>query len=64
MGHNSPYPIPILVAGCGILQKRLQHYNQEYLSLLARPGRLEAVKRGRKWVTTRAAVGAYGASVG
>ncbi|MBX3053275.1 MAG: hypothetical protein KF753_17455 [Caldilineaceae bacterium] len=39
-------------------------YSQEYLSLLARTGRLEAVKRGRNWVTTRAAVAAYRASVG
>jgi Fic family protein len=34
-------------------------YSQEYLSLLARKGRLEAVKRGRVWVTTRRAVAAY-----
>jgi len=34
-------------------------YSQEYLSLLARTGRLEAVKRGRNWVTTRRAVEAY-----
>jgi len=38
-------------------------YSQECLSLLARTGRLEAVKRGRNWVTTRAAVAAYRASV-
>lgn len=34
-------------------------YNQEYLSLLARTGRLEAIKRGRNWYTTRRAVQAY-----
>ena len=34
-------------------------YSQEYLSLLARLGRLEAVKRGRVWYTTRRAVEAY-----
>jgi Fic family protein len=34
-------------------------YSQEYLSLLARKGRLEAVKRGRNWVTTRRSVEAY-----
>lgn len=34
-------------------------YSQEYLSLLARLGRLEAAKRGRNWVTTRRAVAAY-----
>ena len=39
-------------------------YSQEYLSLLARTGRLEAVKRGRNWVTTRQAVRVYRESVG
>jgi Fic family protein len=34
-------------------------YSQEYLSLLARLGRIEARKRGRNWVTTRRAVKAY-----
>ncbi len=34
-------------------------YSQEYLSLLARTGRLEAVKRGRVWYTTRQAIDAY-----
>lgn len=34
-------------------------YSQEYLSLLARIGRLEAVKRGRLWYTTRKAVAEY-----
>lgn len=38
-------------------------YSQEYLSLLARLGRLEAVKRGHNWVTTRRAVEAYQRSV-
>jgi Fic family protein len=38
-------------------------YSQEYLSLLARKGRLEAVKRGRNWHTTRRAVAVYQASV-
>jgi hypothetical protein len=38
-------------------------YSQEYLSLLARKGRLEAVKRGRNWFTTGQAVAAYQASV-
>lgn len=36
-------------------------YSQAYRRLLARTGRLEAVKRGHTWVTTRAA---YRASVG
>jgi Fic family protein len=39
-------------------------YSQEYLSLLARKGRLEAIKRGRVWYTTRRAVAVYRASVG
>lgn len=34
-------------------------YSQEYLSLLARLGRLDAVKLGRVWHTTRAAVQEY-----
>ncbi len=38
-------------------------YSQAYLSLLARTGRLEALKRGRNWYTTRQALVAYMASV-
>lgn len=38
-------------------------YSQEYLSLLARTGRLEARKQGRVWYTTREAVARYVASV-
>jgi Fic family protein len=34
-------------------------YSQEYLSLLARTGRLEALKRGRNWYTTSAAIRRY-----
>ncbi|MCX6819047.1 MAG: Fic family protein [Candidatus Aenigmarchaeota archaeon] len=34
-------------------------YTQEYLSLLARKGRLDAIKLGRNWVTTRKAVEDY-----
>lgn len=34
-------------------------YSQDYLGLLARTGRLEAIKRGRNWYTTRAAIAAY-----
>ena len=37
-------------------------YRQEYLSLLACKGWLEAIKRGRIWYTTRRAVAAYQAS--
>jgi Fic family protein len=43
---------------------KLTPYSQDYLSLLARTGRLEAVKRGRVWHTTRQALAAYLASVG
>jgi Fic family protein len=38
---------------------RTSPYSQEYLSLLARRGRLEAVKRGRVWYTTGRAVEEY-----
>jgi len=38
-------------------------YSQEYLSLLARTGRLEAMKRGRNWYTTAAAIDRYRASL-
>ncbi|MCB0012751.1 MAG: Fic family protein [Anaerolineales bacterium] len=34
-------------------------YSQEYLSLLARTGRLEARKHGRNWYTTRRALNTY-----
>lgn len=39
-------------------------YSQEYLSLLARTGRLEAMKRGRNWYTTPGAIDRYRDSVG
>lgn len=38
-------------------------YSPEYLGFLARTGRLEAVKRGRNWQTTRRAIDAYIASL-
>jgi Fic family protein len=34
-------------------------YSQEYISLLARLGRIEATKRGRNWYTTRRAIKDY-----
>lgn len=34
-------------------------YSQEYLSLLARMGRIEAIKQGRNWATTREAIQNY-----
>lgn len=39
-------------------------YSQEYLSLLARTDRLEALKKGRNWYTTRRAVKTYIDSLG
>jgi len=42
---------------------KLVSYSQDYLSLLARTGKLEAVKRGRIWHTTRRALERYVASV-
>lgn len=38
-------------------------YSQEYISLLARLGRIEAVKKGRYWYTTRKAIKDYQASL-
>lgn len=38
---------------------KLCPYSQEYLSLLARKGKLETIKIGRNWVTTRKAVEEY-----
>lgn len=38
---------------------KLTPYSQEYLSLLARKGKLETVKFGRNWKTTRKAVEEY-----
>lgn len=38
-------------------------YSQEYLSLLARSGRIEAIKRGQIWFTTRKAIENYRKSV-
>ena len=34
-------------------------YSQEYLSLLARMGRIEATKRGKVWYTTKRAIQTY-----
>lgn len=38
---------------------KLSPYSQEYLSLLARKGKLETIKIGRNWVTTRKAIKEY-----
>jgi Fic family protein len=42
---------------------KLTPYSQEYLSLLARKGRLHALKRGRNWVTTQKDIDEYLASI-
>lgn len=39
-------------------------YSQEYLSLLARTGQLDAMKKGRNWYTTLNAIEAYRRSIG
>jgi len=38
---------------------KLCPYSQEYLSLLARKGKLETIKIGRNWVTTRKSIEEY-----
>ncbi|MFQ5575466.1 MAG: Fic family protein, partial [Anaerolineae bacterium] len=43
---------------------KLVPYSQEYLSLLARTGKLEAIKRGRVWHTTRLGLETYLKSIG
>ena len=39
-------------------------YSQEYLSLLARKGRIEALKLGRNWLIKKEAIGKYEKSKG
>jgi Fic family protein len=60
--HAPPPPgdewLPLREAGVGT------PYSQEYLGLLARTGRLEALKRGRNWHTTRVAIQRYIESLG
>lgn len=34
-------------------------YGQEYVSLLARQGKIDAYKEGRDWLTTKSAVQSY-----
>lgn len=54
--------LPVRIAGSA--HTRRPPYSQEYLSLLARTGRLEAVKKGRNWYTTRRAITEYQSSIG
>jgi hypothetical protein len=37
-------------------------YGQEYISLLARKGKIDTYKEGRNWLTTREAIANYIAS--
>ena len=49
--RNELLPLMVLAKGTP--------YSQEYLSLLARMGRIEAVKQGRNWVTTQESIQNY-----
>jgi len=42
-----------------IVQEPGMPYNMEYLSLLARRGRIDAYKEGRQWYTTKEAIEQY-----
>jgi hypothetical protein len=42
-----------------IVSEPMVPYGQEYLSLLARTGKIDAHKEGRNWVTTRRAIQDY-----
>jgi hypothetical protein len=42
-----------------LVQEPNMPYGQEYISLLARTGKIDAYKEGRNWLTTREAVENY-----
>lgn len=42
-----------------ILEEEQMPYSQEYISLLARQGKIDAHKEGRNWVTTKSAISNY-----
>jgi Fic family protein len=42
-----------------IVQEPDMPYGQEYISLLARTGKIDAYKEGRNWLTTREAIEDY-----
>ena len=42
-----------------IIEEEQMPYGQEYLSLLARQGKIDAYKEGRNWVTTKSAIDDY-----
>lgn len=58
---ESVFPLPMVCPSGD--HSRMSYYSQEYLSLLARTGRIEASKRGRVWFTTRTALEEYRKSV-
>ncbi len=62
----TPQTAPILAGQWLPLRQAAEFvpYTQAYLSLLARSGRLEAIKHGRTWYTTRLALATYLESVG
>ena len=47
------------IAISNLVQEPNMPYGQEYISLLARTGKIDAYKEGRNWLTTRAAVEDY-----
>jgi Fic family protein len=47
------------IAISNLVQEPNMPYGQEYISLLARQGKIDAYKEGRNWLTTRAAVETY-----
>ncbi|WP_074724636.1 Fic family protein [Flavobacterium frigoris] len=53
-GNDSEY-----IAISNLVQEPDMPYGQEYISLLARQGKIDAYKEGRNWLTTREAVENY-----
>jgi Fic family protein len=53
-GNDSEY-----ISISNLVQEPDMPYGQEYISLLARQGKIDAYKEGRNWLTTRAAVENY-----
>jgi len=52
-GYGDYEPIVHIVSGPDV------PYGQEYVSLLARQGKIDAHKEGKDWLTTKAAVKEY-----
>jgi Fic family protein len=55
MPHNTNEYVPI----ASLVQQYSFGYSQEYLSLLARQGKIDAYKEGRNWLTTQQAIDDY-----